>query len=109
MARSAAPSSSALTAQLEPTMRRYFGHGDFRPQQKDIIEAILSKRDVFVGMATGAGKSMCAPAAPEWSVVLTRFQVLPAAAAIAPRVRRESARHGAGRVASDLAYAGSGP
>ncbi|XP_037046808.1 Werner syndrome ATP-dependent helicase-like isoform X2 [Bradysia coprophila] len=31
----------------------------FRPMQKDIIEAVLEKRDVLAVMATGHGKSLC--------------------------------------------------
>lgn len=39
--------------------RRKFGHREFRPGQKSIIENAISGRDVFVLMPTGGGKSLC--------------------------------------------------
>jgi len=43
---------------MRPTME-FFGFEDFRPQQRQVVEAILSQRDVAVFWATGAGKSLC--------------------------------------------------
>ncbi|MCL2478726.1 MAG: DNA helicase RecQ [Treponema sp.] len=40
-------------------LRRYFGHSAFRPGQEDVIDAVLSGRDVLAVMPTGAGKSLC--------------------------------------------------
>ena len=40
-------------------LRQYFGHSEFRPAQEDLIDAILSGRDVMGVMPTGAGKSIC--------------------------------------------------
>ncbi len=44
---------------LEDSLQTYFGYGEFRPQQRDAVEATLSGRDVLVVMPTGAGKSLC--------------------------------------------------
>ena len=40
-------------------LRQYFGHADFRPGQRDIIDALLAGRDALGVMPTGAGKSVC--------------------------------------------------
>lgn len=44
---------------MEKTLSQRFGVSEFRPGQREAIEAVLSGRDVFVCMATGAGKSLC--------------------------------------------------
>ena len=40
-------------------LRAVFGHARFRAHQREIVEAALAGRDVFVAMATGGGKSLC--------------------------------------------------
>lgn len=40
-------------------LRTYFGFNEFRPHQREIIEAILARRDVFAALPTGGGKSLC--------------------------------------------------
>jgi ATP-dependent DNA helicase RecQ len=41
------------------TLKRVFGFDDFRGQQAQIIEAVLSGSDALVLMPTGGGKSLC--------------------------------------------------
>ncbi len=43
---------------LRAALKATFGYGDFRPGQREIIEAVLAGRDVLGLMPTGAGKSL---------------------------------------------------
>lgn len=40
-------------------LRQYWGYPAFRDSQEEIIQAILSNRDVLAVLSTGAGKSLC--------------------------------------------------
>jgi ATP-dependent DNA helicase RecQ len=44
---------------LLDTLNRAFGYREFRPLQRQIIEATLESRDVFALLPTGGGKSLC--------------------------------------------------
>ncbi|MDC7289333.1 DNA helicase RecQ [Blautia schinkii] len=43
----------------EEILKKYFGYDSFRDGQEQLIDSILSGRDVLGIMPTGAGKSMC--------------------------------------------------
>jgi ATP-dependent DNA helicase RecQ len=44
---------------LSALLKRVFGYGEFRPLQREIIEASLAGRDVLALLPTGGGKSLC--------------------------------------------------
>jgi len=46
-------------ADVSAALRKVFGFREFRPNQEQIVRAILEKRDVFAVMPTGGGKSLC--------------------------------------------------
>mgnify|MGYP003321074707 CR=1 FL=1 len=51
--------SLATMADIGETLKSRFGHGDFRPGQRVIVEDVLAGQDVVAVMPTGAGKSLC--------------------------------------------------
>ncbi len=52
-------SMSAGPDALLEALERHWGSRQFRPKQREIIEAVLAGRDVAVVMPTGGGKSLC--------------------------------------------------
>ncbi|MBD77766.1 MAG: DNA helicase RecQ [Crocinitomicaceae bacterium] len=46
-------------ADLNESLKKYFGFNNFKGEQKEIIQNVLDGKDTFVIMPTGGGKSMC--------------------------------------------------
>lgn len=46
-------------AAVRALLRERFGHGTWRPRQRDAIDAVLAGRDVVLTLPTGQGKSLC--------------------------------------------------
>lgn len=45
--------------ELTRALKKHFGFSSFRPNQAEIIRAVLADRDVFAALPTGGGKSLC--------------------------------------------------
>ena len=48
-----------VAATLEDGLRETFGFGEFRPGQRDVMEAVVAGHNALVVMPTGSGKSLC--------------------------------------------------
>jgi ATP-dependent DNA helicase RecQ len=48
-----------MTDTLQDVLARYWGYTEFRPLQREAMEAVLAHRDSIVVMPTGGGKSLC--------------------------------------------------
>ena len=57
---------------LLQSLQQHFGYSDFRPGQREVVEALLEGRDCLAVLPTGAGKSLCyqLPALVRGGVVL---------------------------------------
>ena len=55
----ASDSVSDPLAAARETLRRVFGHPDFRGLQGDVITEVLAGRDALAILPTGGGKSVC--------------------------------------------------
>ena len=44
---------------LQKALKATFGYDEFRPLQREIMEANLAGRDTFALLPTGGGKSLC--------------------------------------------------
>jgi len=45
--------------EIKESLRTLFGHEDFRPLQREAVEASLAGRDLVMVLPTGGGKSLC--------------------------------------------------
>lgn len=52
-------SAATIDIDLKSALNEHFGFKDFKGQQVNAIESLLSGRDTFVIMPTGGGKSLC--------------------------------------------------
>ena len=53
--------ASELAASCEdllPVLEKIYGFNDFRPKQKEVFKHVLDKKDCFVSLPTGGGKSI---------------------------------------------------
>jgi ATP-dependent DNA helicase RecQ len=53
------PPETTVTIDLQTALQEQFGFEQFKGQQEQIIQSVLSGRDTFVIMPTGGGKSLC--------------------------------------------------
>ena len=52
-------SNSYILPDVDFVLRKQFAKTSFRNNQKEIIQAALARKDVFVNASTGFGKSLC--------------------------------------------------
>ncbi len=53
------PAVSTDSASLTAALDKVFGFHSFRDNQEEIVRAVMDRRDAFVVMPTGGGKSLC--------------------------------------------------
>ncbi|NBS52170.1 MAG: hypothetical protein EBS96_06050, partial [Spartobacteria bacterium] len=48
-----------LIVNLEGELQRHFGHAEFRPGQRRVVETLMEGRSALAVFPTGGGKSLC--------------------------------------------------
>lgn len=51
---------------MKQFLNKHYGYSEFRPGQREIIEAVINRRNVLGVLATGGGKTLCYQFASEW-------------------------------------------
>ena len=44
---------------IEESLKRVFGHNEFRPGQREIVDILIAGRPALAVFPTGGGKSLC--------------------------------------------------
>jgi ATP-dependent DNA helicase RecQ len=47
------------TIDLQAALKQYFGFNQFKENQEEIVQSVIDRKDTFVIMPTGGGKSLC--------------------------------------------------
>lgn len=51
--------TTIMDGEMDLLLKQFFGYDTFRPNQREIIESVLDRRDTLAVLPTGAGKSIC--------------------------------------------------